>query len=74
MLLDNKKADFSYAEYKYRWKSSAEGLPNQGFYNGIDLAEWYRVYNQTQIDGYNHLKSNKSSIIPKSLPKLENFL
>ena len=47
MLLENSKADFSYAERKYRWYSSAEGLRNKGFYSGIDLAEWYRVYNQT---------------------------
>ena len=52
MLMDNSKADFSYAERKYKWKSeNPDGeLANNGYYNNIDLAEWYRVYNQTQIN------------------------
>lgn len=62
MLLDNKKADFSYAERKFKWKSKNEDgdMENNGYYNNIDLAEWYRVYNQTQINRYDHLKSKDS--------------
>ena len=47
MLMDNKKADFSYAERKYKWKSeNPDGeMANNGYYNNVDLAEWYRVYN-----------------------------
>lgn len=59
MLLDNKKADFSYAEKKYKWKTGNED-EGKGYFSGIDLAEWYRVYNQTQIDNYGHLKTKKT--------------
>jgi hypothetical protein len=60
MLLDNERADFSYAEKKYKWKSGGEDVEGEGFFSGIDLAEWYRVYNQTQIDKYGHLKTKST--------------
>lgn len=44
MLMNNKKADFTYATKKYRWKGE------EGDFKSDDLTAYYRVYNQTQID------------------------
>jgi len=44
MLMDNKKADFTYATKKYRW------CGEEGDFKSDDLVEYYRIYNQTQID------------------------
>ena len=39
MLMDNTRADFSYAHHKWRWKGA------NGVYNSVPLADWHRVYN-----------------------------
>ena len=52
MLMNNKKADFTYATKKYRW------MGEEGDFKSDDLTAYYRVYNQTQIDQkYKHLRN-----------------
>ena len=53
MLMSNKKADFSYATHKRKWKGE------EGVFNSDDLAAWFRVWNQTQIDKYKQLKNKR---------------
>ena len=50
-LMSNKKADFSYAVMKRRFYGK------NGTFNSVDLAAWYRVYDQTEIDSYKKLKN-----------------
>ena len=52
MLLKNKRTDFSYAEKKRRFKGE------NGTFSSIDLAAWYRVWNQTQLDKSRKVKVN----------------
>ena len=54
MLMSNKKADFSYATHKRKWRGE------EGVFNSDDLAAWFRVWNQTQIDKYKQLKNKKA--------------
>lgn len=49
-LAVNNKADFSYAVKRYKWAGE------QGDFNSVDLAAWYRVYHQTNIQNVSHLK------------------
>ena len=57
MLMSNKKADFSYADKKRIFSGE------NGAFNSVDLAEWFRVYNQTQINKkqYSSLKRSNYS-------------
>ena len=43
MLLNNTKADFSYATAKYKWGGE------DGAFENKDLSAWFRVYNQTGL-------------------------
>lgn len=43
LLLKNNKADFSYATNKYKWGGE------EGSFEGKELGEWFRVYNQTGL-------------------------
>jgi hypothetical protein len=56
MLMTNKKADFSYADKKRIFTGE------NGAFNSVDLAEWFRVYNQTQINKYDNLKKTSSLV------------
>ena len=50
-LMDNKKAHFSYADRKRRF------FGEHGTFNSVDLAAWYSVYDQTEINKYKKLKN-----------------
>ena len=59
MLMTNKRADFSYADKKRVFTGE------NGAFNSVDLAEWFRVYNQTQIKGkkYDNLRSYSHKLL-----------
>ena len=67
MLLDNKKTDFSYAIHKRAFYG--EG----GTFNSVDLAAWYRVWNQTQADKIKALKKGGNNNSAPLLPSIKQI-
>ena len=57
MLIKNQTRDFSYAERKIRF------LGEEGAFNSADLAAWYQVWDQTQIEKYKAVQSKKSNSV-----------
>jgi hypothetical protein len=67
MLLNNKKTYFSYAINKRTF------FGENGTFNSVDLAEWYRVWNQTQAGNIKTLKGNKINNSTPLLPSIKEI-
>ena len=58
MLMSNKKTDFSYADEKRVFHGE------NGAFSSVDLAAWFRLYNQTAIKKPLHTNLRTKSVIP----------